>query len=179
MDLCIQIVQTPKPTGKAEVPWFVEESWDINDLIEQRTHVCPLNDARIDSVEQPRGASGQEVIEIMDTDEEEESKCYVVRKKARTANASAGTSPSVAAGTAPRGQMRTGMSNNLISSITSAFDPTVQMAHDEAHAARHVDNFHLQSLISDLHHYRLQNETLQERYLEEKRRGDHLEDELR
>ncbi|KAI0726545.1 hypothetical protein C8Q72DRAFT_954021 [Fomitopsis betulina] len=32
------IVQTPKPTGKAEVPWFVEESWDINDLIEQRTH---------------------------------------------------------------------------------------------------------------------------------------------
>ncbi|KAH9838635.1 uncharacterized protein C8Q71DRAFT_897019 [Rhodofomes roseus] len=173
------IVRTPKPTGKAEVPWFVEESWDINDLIEQRAHVRPLNDARIDSVEQPRGAGGQEVIEIMDTDEEEESKRYVVRKKARTANASAGASPSVAAGTAPRGQTRTGMSNNLISSIASAFDPAVQTARDEARAARHVDNFHLQSLISDLHHYRLRNETLQERYLEEKRRGDRLEDELR
>ncbi|KAH9919513.1 uncharacterized protein B0H18DRAFT_957474 [Fomitopsis serialis] len=167
------IVRTPKPTGRAEVPWFVEESWEINDLIEQRAHVRPLNDARIDGVERSE-MDERDIIEIEDTDDEEEAKRYVVRKKARV-----DTSTSAVPAVAGARQTRAGISSNLVTSIASAFNPAAQTARDEARAARQHENTYLQAMLFELRDARTRNETLSERLAEQTRRGDRLEDELR
>ncbi|KAH9841822.1 uncharacterized protein C8Q71DRAFT_720904 [Rhodofomes roseus] len=202
------LARTPKPTGDAEVPWWVEEAWIIDNSINERAHVRPLDDDEgIDGV---GGAQGDEhdVIEIFDSDEEEpivkpdpDSVPAPLRKKLKTgvttttaASSTPGrqprtTGPSVSASPSPvttsagSGPLasrptRSGISNNLLNNLATAFDPATQTAREDARAARQMENTVLQMLLNEMHSTRDRTDTLLERLAEQTRRADRLENEL-
>ena len=68
----MQLARTPKPTGHAEVPWWIEEAWTIDREINGCAHVRTLgDDDGIDGVDEAPGQDDNDIIEIFDTDEEE------------------------------------------------------------------------------------------------------------
>ncbi|KAH9835181.1 uncharacterized protein C8Q71DRAFT_764520 [Rhodofomes roseus] len=199
------LARTPKPTGKAEVPWWVEEAWTIEELINERAHLRTLDDdAGIDGVEQPERQQGDvepDVIEIFDSDEEVPPKVKPdpdavqsapPRKKAKTAiassthrrdntpsiplrrssTASATVDTSAGSGALASRQTRSGISNNLLSNIATAFDPATQAARDDVRAARQADGMVLQLFFDEMRDTRSQ-------LAEERRRAERLEEELR
>ncbi|KAH9839019.1 uncharacterized protein C8Q71DRAFT_905639 [Rhodofomes roseus] len=199
------LARTPKPTGKAEVPWWVEEAWTIEELINERAHLRTLDDdAGIDGVEQPERQQGDvepDVIEIFDSDEEVPPKVKPdpdavqsapARKKAKTTLASSSThrdnTPSIplrrsstasttvhtsaGSGALASRQTRSGISNNLLSNIATAFDPATQAARDDVRATRQADGMVLQLFFDEMRDTRSQ-------LAEERRRAERLEEELR
>lgn len=132
----------------------------------------PLNDAGIDGSEHVQGAGENEVIEIDDSEDEEETQRYVARKKARTAD------PSAYGAAAGGRASRATISSNLISTISQALSPATQQARDDARAARTAENTYLQAMLFELRDARLRIDTLTERLAEQTRRADRLEDNL-
>jgi len=179
-----QIARTPKPTGRAEVPWWVEEAWMIENDINERAHVRSVDDDGIDGVGDDQ-ANNHDVIEIFDSDEEDDRAIVkpdpdaIPRKKAKTAASSTRPNPTnhtpstvappiahTSAGSGPLASRptRSGISNALMSNIAAAFDPEAQAARDDARASRNMETTMLQMLFHEV-------QTVQDRLAEQTRRA--------
>ena len=66
-------MRTLKPTGKADVPRYVQEAWEINERINARAHTHAVDDPSIDGGFDDLGArpTQDDVIEISSDEDDE------------------------------------------------------------------------------------------------------------
>ncbi|KIP10781.1 hypothetical protein PHLGIDRAFT_11067 [Phlebiopsis gigantea 11061_1 CR5-6] len=180
------LVKTPKPTGGGQVPEFIEDAWEIDDLMNERANTRVLDDLAIDG----RSGGGDEAIEISSDDNDDNVPQVKKIKTENVENASALLHSSL---TTPSGTSRTpvvsskapvavatkrsrpGVTSSLVDTISSAFDPRVQAARDDARLAQRQQTTVMDLLSSQLREANTRIAQLQDRLADETRRADMAE----
>ncbi|TFK78809.1 hypothetical protein K466DRAFT_570606 [Polyporus arcularius HHB13444] len=172
------LVNTPKPTGEAEVPWQVEEAWQINSSIEERVYLREVNDGQkvvLDSDSDSDGEDGDNGsedgeddddgdgfaqnndsdIEVLDAPPKPSKKSTVssAPKQARAASASSKSTTAT----------RRAQTAQFMSSIVNALDPAQRSSQDEARFARKLVQGELDALRQDKRELEACNRALEDR----------------
>ncbi len=177
-DIVLQLVNTPKPTGEAEVPWQVEEAWQINSSIEERVYLREVNDGQKvvsdsdsdwdDEDGDNGGEDGEDDddgdgfaqnndsdIEVLDAPPKPSKKSTVssAPKQARAASASSKSTTAT----------RRAQTAQFMSSIVNALDPAQRSSQDEARFARKLVQGELDALRQDKRELEARNRALEDR----------------
>ncbi|KAF9566074.1 hypothetical protein CPC08DRAFT_127378 [Agrocybe pediades] len=156
-----QLVRTSKPTGTADCPPHIERAHAIEDRIAEKVETRDLDDEDIVDDEDA-------IIEVMDSDVDEKEEEPRVKKAKSTAAVAASSKgptkvkeepkgpvarrPAADATTSssrPRAHART-QASELISSISHALDPSLQLARDEERANRSLHSTQLLTISQSL-----------------------------
>ncbi|KDR67831.1 hypothetical protein GALMADRAFT_216203 [Galerina marginata CBS 339.88] len=183
-----QLVRTKKPTGEGTIPSEIARALEIEQLILIEAETRELDDSEI--VDQ----DDQDVLELSTEDEEDSPPARKPNKDVKTVKQepktySVGLSRRMAEREQPAPRNRTSrvnQSQDFLSSISSALDPSTQEARDDARAARSMQSTQIFTMYQTLRDSQTTTETLRTRLQESEtaradalRKVDKLEIELR
>ncbi|KAI0326114.1 hypothetical protein GY45DRAFT_1339676 [Cubamyces sp. BRFM 1775] len=133
-----------KPTGSAEVPWYIEEVLDIERSIEERSYIQELDDGNKADLGQEDGVDGSD--DVIEVDGSSSSDVELVSqengKKSKGGRKSsqpvlrAVRNQAPAAASSSRSSSRRSQVSDLLTTISASLDPATREAREEARFAQ-------------------------------------------
>ncbi|KAJ3490875.1 hypothetical protein NLI96_g1114 [Meripilus lineatus] len=189
------LVRTAKPTGNRQAPWHIQEAWAINELLDKRACTRPIDDSAIDGGDDDFTCHvDNEIIEIFDSSDDDDvhkvespslptATGKLPKAQPQTASTSkksqTATGPIVTKNTRPSAHTSRSSNNELITNLTSTFDPNAQAAREDARNAQRTQAAIMEMMAGQVRDLSSRTQILQDQVAEERRRADRAEDELR
>ncbi|KDQ52852.1 hypothetical protein JAAARDRAFT_197923 [Jaapia argillacea MUCL 33604] len=177
------IVKTKKPTGDAEVPWYVKSAWELDDNISKKVASLTLDDpelrdADLGDGDDPEDAAEASILEITSGSDEEIKnkappktssiiKVYKINPPVPTSSSTAATKPT-------RGRI----ANEALATLSTVFAPEACAERDDQRFASMYQFSQLSTLQTEVRELRARVDVLQDRLNSETRRADKAEQEL-
>ncbi|KAL4081259.1 hypothetical protein J3A83DRAFT_4185105 [Scleroderma citrinum] len=141
--IMLYLVNTKKPTGDAEVPEHVQWAWDIEESINRKAAVLPLNDPELANVPSDENEAKADVIEISEEDGEGKGSKAPIKggllAKAYQVNPPLSKWACVSSAT------------DALSAISTMFSPNVMQQHDASQMAHQLQMVQLSTYQTEIH----------------------------
>ena len=170
MPILGQLVSTKKPTGTAEVPENVQWAWDIEELINQKAAILPIDDPELADEPSDEDEVKAEVIEI--SEEEGEKKSSKASIKGGSLVKAYQVNPPLSK------RARVASATDALSTISTMFSPDVMQQRDASRMAHQLQMAQLSTYQVEIRELHSRIDILQDRLMEETRRADKAESEL-